>query len=66
MKFHRRWFVAFVLFMSLLLHQANKLLIGPLTTSSINEAQMGAVSSLATVVAAILSPPPQHVCRGGS
>ena len=55
------WFVAFVLFMFLLLHQADRLLIGPLTTSimedfQINEAQMGAVSSLAIVVASILYP----------
>jgi MFS family permease len=61
MKSHYRWFVAFVLFMFLLLHQADKLLIGPLTTAiiddfGINEAQMGAVSSLAIVVASLLYP----------
>ena len=56
-----RWFVVFVLFAFLLLHQADKLLIGPLTTAimadfGINEAQMGAVSSLAIVVASVLYP----------
>jgi MFS family permease len=45
----------------MLLHQADKLLIGPLTTPimedfQINEAQMGAVSSLAIVVASLLYP----------
>ena len=49
-----RWFVVFVFFCFVLLHQADKLLIGPLTTPimetfGINEAQMGAVSSLAVV-----------------
>jgi MFS family permease len=61
MKSRYRWFVAFVFFLFLLLHQADKLLIGPLTTSimddfRINEAQMGAVSSLAIVVASLLYP----------
>ncbi len=61
MKSRYRWFVAFVCFTFLLLHQADKLLIGPLTTSimedlRINEAQMGAVSSLAIVVASLLYP----------
>jgi MFS family permease len=56
-----RWFVASVFFLFVLLHQADKLLISPLTTPimetfGINEAQMGAVSSLALVVAAILYP----------
>jgi MFS family permease len=56
-----RWFVVFVFFLFLLLHQADKLLIGPLTTAimadfQINEAQMGAVSSLAIVVASVLYP----------
>lgn len=56
-----RWFVVFVFFCFVLLHQADKLLIGPLTTPimetfRINEAQMGAVSSLALVMAAILYP----------
>lgn len=61
MKSRYRWYVATVMFLFLLLHQADKLLIGPLTTAimddfQINEAQMGAVSSLALVVAALLYP----------
>ncbi len=61
MKSRYRWFVAFVFFLFLLLHQADKLLIGPLTTNimedfGINEAQMGAISSLAIVVASLLYP----------
>ena len=61
MKPRYRWFVAFVFFLFMLLHQADKLLIGPLTTAimddfRINEAQMGAVSSLAIVVASLLYP----------
>jgi MFS family permease len=53
--------VLLVFFLFMLLHQADKLLIGPLTTPimetfAINEAQMGAVSSLAIVVAAVLYP----------
>lgn len=56
-----RWFVVFVFFCFVLLHQADKLLIGPLTTPimdtfRINEAQMGLVSSFAVVVAAVLYP----------
>ncbi|MFZ5917930.1 MAG: MFS transporter [Chloroflexota bacterium] len=56
-----RWFVVVVFFLFVLLHQADKLLIGPLTTPimesfGINEAQMGAVSSLAIVVSAVLYP----------
>lgn len=56
-----RWFVVLVFFGFMLLHQADKLLIGPLTTAimadlSINEAQMGAVSSLAIIVASVLYP----------
>jgi MFS family permease len=61
MKPRYRWYVAFVFFLFLLLHQADKLLIGPLTTDimvefQINEAQMGAVSSLAIIVASVLYP----------
>jgi len=61
MKPGYRWSVAAVFFLFLLLHQADKLLIGPLTTSimddfRINEAQMGAVSSLAILVASVLYP----------
>jgi MFS family permease len=56
-----RWFVVLVFFLFVLLHQADKLLIGPLTTPimdtfDINEAQMGAVSSMALIVAAVLYP----------
>lgn len=56
-----RIYITIVLFLFLLLHQADKLMIGPLTTSimgdfQINEAQMGAVSSLAILVAAVLYP----------
>jgi MFS family permease len=56
-----RWFVVFAFFCFVLLHQADKLLIAPLTTPimetfGINEAQMGAVSSLAIVVGAVLYP----------
>ncbi|MFO7943892.1 MAG: MFS transporter [Anaerolineales bacterium] len=61
MKPRYRWYVAAVMFAFLLLHQADKLLIGPLTTNimddfQINEAQMGAVSSLAIIVASVLYP----------
>lgn len=61
MKSRYRWYVAAVMFLFLLLHQADKLLIGPLTTAimedfQINEAQMGAVSSLAIIVASVLYP----------
>ncbi len=61
MKSRYRWYVAAVMFAFLLLHQADKLLIGPLTTAimedfNINEAQMGAVSSLAIIVASVLYP----------
>jgi MFS family permease len=60
-KSRHRWYVTVVMFLFLLLHQADKLLIGPLTTTimddfQINEAQMGAVSSLAIIVAAVLYP----------
>jgi MFS family permease len=53
-----RWFVVVVFFLFVLLHQADKLLISPLTTPimetfEINEFQMGAVSTAALVVAAI-------------
>ncbi|MEA3340105.1 MAG: MFS transporter [Chloroflexota bacterium] len=56
-----RWFVVAVFFAFMLLHQADKLLIGPLTTPimetfGIDEAQMGAVSTGALVVGAILYP----------
>jgi MFS transporter, Spinster family, sphingosine-1-phosphate transporter len=56
-----RWLVVAILFGFVLLHQADKLLIGPLTTPimstfGINEAQMGAVSMFAVLVQAILYP----------
>ena len=61
MKSCYRWYVAVVMFLFLLLHQADKLLVGPLTTAimedfQINEAQMGAVTSLAIIVASALYP----------
>jgi predicted MFS family arabinose efflux permease len=56
-----RWFVVMVFFAFMLLHQTDKLLIGPLTTPimetfGINEAQMGAVFTGALIVGAILYP----------
>ncbi|MGC8827185.1 MAG: MFS transporter [Anaerolineae bacterium] len=56
-----RWFVVVVFFAFMLLHQTDKLLIGPLTTPimetfGINEAQMGAVFTGALIVGAILYP----------
>ena len=56
-----RWFVVGVFFAFMLLHQADKLLIGPLTTPimetfGINEVQMGAVFTGALIVGAILYP----------
>jgi MFS family permease len=56
-----RWFVVAVFFAFMLLHQADKLLIGPLTTPimetfRINEAQMGAVVTGALLVDALLYP----------
>jgi MFS family permease len=56
-----RWFVVAVFFFFVLLHQADKLLIGPLTVPIMEEfdismTQMGAVSTVAIVVSAILFP----------
>jgi MFS family permease len=56
-----RWFVVAVFFAFMLLHQTDRLLIGPLTsrimeTFRINEAQMGAVVSGALIVDALLYP----------
>jgi len=56
-----RWFVVATFFAFILLHQADKLLIGPLTTPimetfGIDEAQMGMVFSGAIVVGAICFP----------
>ena len=61
MKSRYRWFVVFVFFMFMLLHQCDKLLIGPLTTPimetfGINEEQMGRVFTGALVVGAIAYP----------
>ncbi len=61
MRSRYRWFVVLTLFLFILLHQADKLLIGPLTTPimeefGINEAQMGLVFTGAIVVAAIFYP----------
>ena len=61
MRLKRGWLVLMILYGFVLLHQADKLLIGPLTTPiiedfGITQAQMGAVSSLAIVVAAALYP----------
>lgn len=56
-----RWFVVGVFFFFMLLHQADKLLIGPLTTPimeyfQIDEAQMGFVFSGAILIGAIFYP----------
>jgi MFS transporter, Spinster family, sphingosine-1-phosphate transporter len=56
-----RWFVVTVFFGFMLLHQSDRLLIAPLTTSimdtfHINEAQMGAVSTGALLVAVVFYP----------
>jgi MFS family permease len=56
-----RWFVVAVFFAFMLLHQADKLLIGPLTTPimetfGIDEAQMGAVFTGSLIVAAVFYP----------
>ena len=51
-----RWFVVAVFFAFMLLHQADKLMIGPLTTPiietyGINKTQMGAVFTMTTLIA---------------
>ena len=56
-----RWVVVGVFFAFMLLHQSDKLLIGPLTTPimnefAIDEAQMGAVGTGALIVGAVLYP----------
>jgi MFS family permease len=61
MKPHYRWFVVAVFFAFMLLHQADKLMIGPLTTPimetfGINKTQMGAVFTGALIVGAVLYP----------
>jgi MFS family permease len=60
-KSNYRWFVVAVFFLFMLLHQSDKLLIGPLTTPimetfGIDEVQMGAVFTGALLVGAILYP----------
>lgn len=56
-----RWFIFAVFFVFMLLHQSDKLLIGPLTTPimdtfGIDEVKMGAVFTGALLVSAILYP----------
>ena len=56
-----RWFVVAIFFLFMLLHQADKLLIGPLTTPimetfGIDEVQMGAVFTGALIVGSVLYP----------
>ncbi len=56
-----RWFVVAVFFVFMLLHQSDKLLIGPLTTPimetfGINEAQMGFVFTGALLVGTLMYP----------
>lgn len=56
-----RWFVVVVFFLFMLLHQSDKLMIGPLTTPimetfGIDEVQMGAVSTGALLVGAFFYP----------
>lgn len=56
-----RWFIVSIFFVFMLLHQSDKLLIGPLTTQimetfQITKAQMGAVSTGALIVGAIFYP----------
>ncbi|MFP3854977.1 MAG: MFS transporter [Anaerolineales bacterium] len=56
-----RWVLVSILFAFMLLHQSDKLLIGPLTTPimeafGINEAQMGLVFSGALIVQAVMYP----------
>ena len=56
-----RWFVVAVFFVFMLLHQCDKLLIGPLTTPimkefGINRAQMGFITTGALIIGAIFYP----------
>jgi MFS family permease len=60
-KSRYRWFIVVVFFVFMLLHQSDKLLIGPLTTPimetfGIDEVKMGAVFTGALLVSAILYP----------
>ena len=56
-----RWFVVAVFFVFMLLHQCDKLLIGPLTSPimkefGINRAQMGFITTGALIVGAFFYP----------
>ena len=56
-----RWFVVAIFFAFMLLHQSDKLLIGPLTPEIINEfqiskTQMGAVLTGALIIGTVLYP----------
>lgn len=56
-----RWLVVSVFFFFILLHQSDRLLIGPLTTPimetfNIDEVKMGAVSTAALIVGAVMYP----------
>src|SRR4030042_2983696 len=56
-----RWFVLAVFFLFMLLHQSDKLLIGPLTTPimeefGINRARMGFITTGALIVGTIFYP----------
>jgi MFS transporter, Spinster family, sphingosine-1-phosphate transporter len=58
---HYRWFVVAIFFVFMLLHQADKLLIGPLTTPimeqfKITRTQMGLVNTGALIIGAIAFP----------
>ena len=58
---HYRWFVVAIFFVFMLLHQADKLLIGPLTTPimeyfKISRTQMGLVNTGALIVGALSYP----------
>ncbi len=58
---HYRWFVVAIFFVFMLLHQADKLLIGPMTTDimetfQITKTQMGAVFTGALILGAIFYP----------
>ena len=60
-KSRYRWFVVAIFFFFMLLHQSDKLLIGPLTTPimeafGIDEAQMGFVFTGALIVGAVMYP----------
>jgi len=60
-KSRYRWFIVAIFFVFMLLHQSDKLLIGPLTTPimetfGIDEVKMGAVFTGALLVSAILYP----------